>query len=215
MALLFLDLDNTLLDRDAAFRSAAAAFLSEHALPATDVEWLASVDASGYTPRSVVTDALLERHPSLAAEEVRGFLDNGVAEHVRLADPVRCALREVTAAGWTCVVVTNGRTRQQERKLAVSGLDREVAGWAVSQAVGHRKPEREIFAAAAASVGARLEDAGWVVGDSAQADIAGADRLGLPSVWLHLGRRWPADLPYKPTRIADDLPSAVGHLRRA
>ncbi|GAA2759651.1 HAD family hydrolase [Actinopolymorpha rutila] len=214
MALLFLDLDNTLLDRDGAFRSAAVAFLAEHGLPSADVEWLASVDASGYTLRSVVGDALLERHPSLSAEEVQRFLDNGAAEHVRLADRVRRALRRATEAGWTCVVVTNGRTRQQERKLAVSGLDREVSGWAVSQAVGHRKPEREIFAAAAASVGARLEDGGWVVGDSPHADIAGADRLGLPSVWLHLGRQWPADLPFKPTHIADDLPSALDHLLR-
>lgn len=37
MPLLMLDLDNTLVDRDAAFREAAAALLAEHALPESDI----------------------------------------------------------------------------------------------------------------------------------------------------------------------------------
>ncbi|WP_247223096.1 hypothetical protein [Streptomyces scabiei] len=50
MPLLLLDLDNTLIDRDAAFRAAVAAFLSAHGLPATDLSWVTAVDAGGYTP---------------------------------------------------------------------------------------------------------------------------------------------------------------------
>ena len=45
MPLLMIDLDNTLVDRDAAFREAASAFLDEHALPGDDLAWLMSVDA--------------------------------------------------------------------------------------------------------------------------------------------------------------------------
>ncbi|MFE6622715.1 hypothetical protein [Streptomyces sp. NPDC057740] len=40
MALLLLDLDNTLVDRDAAFRDAVADFLAEHGLPASDLGWV-------------------------------------------------------------------------------------------------------------------------------------------------------------------------------
>ena len=42
----------------------------------------------------------------------------------------------------------------------------------------------------------------WLVGDSPEADIGGANALGLPSVWLHRGRRW-SDPRYAPTRTAD------------
>ncbi|MFC8145414.1 hypothetical protein ACFUKV_27270 [Streptomyces paradoxus] len=47
---LLLDLDNTLVDRDAAFRDAVAEFLAEHGLPESDLAWVTGLDASGYTP---------------------------------------------------------------------------------------------------------------------------------------------------------------------
>ena len=61
MPLLLLDLDNTLIDRDAAFRAAAAAFLSAHGLPDTDLPWVTAVDAGGYAPRHEVAPALTDR----------------------------------------------------------------------------------------------------------------------------------------------------------
>jgi putative hydrolase of the HAD superfamily len=42
-----LDLDNTWVDRDTAFRVAAAALLAEHGLPASDIDWLMATDARG------------------------------------------------------------------------------------------------------------------------------------------------------------------------
>ncbi len=209
MRLLFLDLDNTLVDRDAAFRAAAVDFLTDQGLPATDLSWLLRIDASGYRPRDAVVRALLDRHPRLARAAAQEFVDDGAASRVTLTDPTRDALRRASAAGWTCLVVTNGRARQQERKLRASGLDHEVAGAAISEAVGVAKPERGIFAAAAASVGGRLDDEAWVVGDSPHADIGGAVALGVRSVWLPLGRGWPEYLAYRPTYTADDVASAV------
>ncbi|MCX4905196.1 hypothetical protein [Streptomyces sp. NBC_00878] len=47
MPLLMIDLDNTLVDRDAAFREAASVFLRENSLPVDDLPWLMSVDAGG------------------------------------------------------------------------------------------------------------------------------------------------------------------------
>jgi putative hydrolase of the HAD superfamily len=48
----------------------------------------------------------------------------------------------------------------------------------------------------------------WMVGDSPEADIGGAAAVGLPSVWLHRGRRW-SDTRYMPTRSVDGLIAAV------
>jgi putative hydrolase of the HAD superfamily len=210
--LLMLDLDNTLVDRDAAFREAGEELLAAHGLPAAEIDWLMGVDRSGYASRREVATALRERHPGLDPAAVESLIDTGAAERVRLTEPVRASLRRASALGWTLVIVTNGRTRQQETKLRVSGLHAEVAGWIVSEAAGVRKPEREIFAAAAATVGADLSDGGWHIGDAPLADIGGAVQAGLSSAWLHLGRRWPDELAFRPTYVADDVPSALDYV---
>lgn len=156
-----IDLDNTLVDRDAAFREAASVFLDENSLPVDDLAWLMSVDASGYTPRQDVARALSERYAAaVSGAAVRDFLDRGAADRVVLAAATRDALARAVGAGWTCVIVTNGRVAQQEAKIRHTGLDGIVHGWVVSEAVGCKKPAPEIFRAAAAAVGASCEGPG-------------------------------------------------------
>ncbi|MFF1418043.1 HAD family hydrolase [Streptomyces sp. NPDC058280] len=211
MPLLMLDLDNTLVDRDAAFRDATAAFLAEHALPESDIAWVMSVDASGYTPRQVVAQAMAERYgASLPASAIRILLDSGAADRVVLPEAIRGALGKAVADGWTCAIVTNGPTAQQETKIRNSGLDKLVHGWAISEEVGQKKPAPEIFRAAAAAVGASLHGA-WVVGDSPQADIAGANGLNLRSIWVSSGRPW-TETSYRPTLVADDAASGINFI---
>ncbi|MGV9263507.1 HAD family hydrolase [Kitasatospora sp. NPDC003701] len=210
MPLLMLDLDNTLIDRDAAFLAAVRAFLTEHRLPAGDLGWIAELDASGYTPNDRMAAAIAERYGSSApTSAVDALLDNGGADLVVLAESTRRALARARAGGWTCVIVTNGTTVQQEAKIRRTGLDRIVQGWVVSEAVGHKKPGPEIFRAAAEAAGQPLAGA-WMVGDSAHADIAGAHALGLRSVWVSAGRPWAQDA-YRPTLVAEDVATAIGH----
>jgi putative hydrolase of the HAD superfamily len=204
--LLMIDLDNTLVDRDAAFRAAASAFLSEHRLPEGDLDWLLTVDASGLTPRRKVAAALSERYGDLDSQD---FLDRGAADRVTLSDPVREALVAALADGWSLVIVTNGRTVQQEAKIRSTGLDRLVHGWVISQAVGHSKPAPEIFHAAAAVAGTGL-DGSWMIGDSAPADIGGALGVGARCVWVSGGRPW-TETAYRPTHITPDTASALRH----
>lgn len=208
--LLLLDLDNTLIDRDAAFRSAAAAFLADNALPEADLGWLMALDASGYTPKPEVTRALHERY-AVPEAAVRELVDGGAADRVVLSGTVREALVAASADGWTCVVVTNGRTAQQERKLRRTGLDGLVRGWVISEAVGHAKPSPEIFHAAA-TVGGRPLSGAWMVGDSAHADIGGAHGLGLRNVWVSNGRAW-EEPGFRPTWTEGDVVAAIGRVR--
>ena len=211
MPLLLLDLDNTLIDRDAAFRGAAAAFLADHGLPGTDLAWVMSVDASGYTARDVVAAAMARRY-SVPSTAIRDLLDNGAADRVVLTRVTEVALLRAREDGWTCVIVTNGRTVQQEAKIRNTGLDRLVRGWVVSEAVGHKKPAPEIFRAAAGIAGISLADA-WAIGDSPHADIAGATTLGLHSVWVSNGQSWSQEA-YRPTHVAGDVASAIHHVVR-
>ncbi|MFC4469943.1 HAD family hydrolase [Streptomyces xiangluensis] len=213
MRLLLLDLDNTLVDRDAAFRAAVVGFLAEHGLPASDLTWVMAIDASGYTARHEVAAALTDRYGGVVpTTTIRALLDTGAADRVVLAQSTRDALGKAQADGWTCVIVTNGRTVQQEAKIRNTGLDQLVQGWVISEGVGHKKPEPEIFQAAAATVSLPLPGA-WIIGDSPHADIAGANTLGLRSVWVTDGRAWSQD-SYRPTHVADDVASAINHAIR-
>jgi putative hydrolase of the HAD superfamily len=214
MTLLMIDLDNTLIDRDAAFRLGVTEFLAAHDLPAHDVEWVMSVDASGYAPRPVVADAIIERYSTgLDRDGIIDFLRRGAREHARITEDTADALRAVREAGHQVVIVTNGVVPQQTGKVIASGLDGLVDATVVSEGVGSRKPEPGIFHAAADAVGAGLDGA-WMIGDRDDADILGAHRLGLRSVWLHLGRAW-AQTDYKPTHIADTVAEAIRHAAKS
>lgn len=136
--------------------------------------------------------------------ELRG----GLVRQIVPDDAVTQALRDARAAGWVPFVVTNGTVQQQERKLRHTGLDREVAGWVISEGAGIRKPAPEIFRLAAAQADQSLDGA-WMIGDSAEADISGAHDTGLPGVWLHRGRPWPLT-SFRPSHTADSFPHAVG-----
>lgn len=211
MPLLLLDLDNTLIDRDAAFRAAATDLLSAHGLPAADVDWLMAVDAGGFAARRDVGAALLDRYgDAVPAAAVAEFLDRGAADRVTLATRTRDALTLANAAGWRCVIVTNGRTAQQRAKVRVTGLDALVHGCAISEEVGHRKPEPGIFVAAA-RIGEQSLFGAWMIGDSPAADIGGACGIGIASVWLSAGRRW-TEAAFRPTRVACDIASAIGEV---
>lgn len=208
MALLLLDLDNTLLDRVGPFRAWGERFLAGVGGPPDDIDWLLSMDADGLTDRWDVADAVRDRYglriPSIDLVEE---LHDGVLANIRLDPLVACALRIAAEAGWTPVVVSNGGARQQEAMIRRTGLDRFVADWVISEEAGVSKPNPRIFALAARRVRLPLRGA-WVVGDGPEADIGGAAAVGLPSVWLHRGRSW-VDTRFAPTRTADGLIAAV------
>jgi putative hydrolase of the HAD superfamily len=67
--------------------------------------------------------------------------------------------------------------------LAESGLDRHLSSIVVSEEVGFRKPRSEIFACVAESLGIAPREV-LHVGDDLRADVGGAARAGMRTVWL-------------------------------
>jgi len=198
---MFLDLDNTVLDRTGAFRTWAEGFLTGIGAPSPDVDWLLSVDADGLTDRWDVADQIRDRYRlSTSSVDLVDEMREGVVANSRLDPLVACALRIADDAGWVPVLVTNGATRQEDTTIRRTGLDRYVADWVISEEVGVSKPNPRIFALAAERVRMRMRGA-WVVGDSPETDIGAAAEMGLPSVWLHRGRRW-MESRFEPTATA-------------
>ena len=205
--LLLCDLDGTVLDREEAFRLWARTFTDTFALPAGAVAWLIAQDRDGHRDKGELFSAAKHRF-SLQHEVddlVNSFRED-FPRHFRLRTDTTDALQRARAAGWRIGLVTNGGPAQV-RKVEATGLAAYVDSVTVSSLVGIRKPDVGIFRAAAVAAGSSL-DGGWMIGDSAEADIQGAERSHLRSVWLHRGRDWPA-IDCSPTARAATFAEAV------
>ena len=110
-------------------------------------------------------------------------LDSGAS---RLLDALR-------TAGIPFGIVTNGSRYQLDRIHAL-GLAPRTSCIFVSELIACRKPEAAIFLSAAACPGVHPEKI-LFVGDTPEADIVGAHRVGMRTAWLRRDERpWPAHL---------------------
>lgn len=214
MPLVFLALDDTLLDRSGAFRLWGERFLDDIGAPQEDLDWLLSVDADGLTSRWDLADAVRDRYRlRISSIDLLDELRQGPLAYERLDPLVACALRIAGDAGWVPVVVTNGPSEQQDVRIRRTGLDRYIADWVISEQAGVSKPNPRIFALAAQRVRMRLSGA-WIVGDSPEADIGGAAAMGLPSAWVSRGREW-VDQRFAPTRVVGNVIQAISAIMAA
>ncbi|MEV1073751.1 HAD family hydrolase [Micromonospora parva] len=179
------DLDDTLVDRTAAFHIWAQEFVVDHSLDEGSLSFLLN---SG------------ERHSG----PMGGFFET-IRRALGLTDPVErlwaqyrrrmpelvscrprdmAALAQLREAGWRVGIVTNGMTDSQLGKLRQTGLDELVDGWCISEEAGLRKPDPAIFQLAAARCAAERPSIGWMVGDNLQHDVVGARAAGLGAIWI-------------------------------
>jgi putative hydrolase of the HAD superfamily len=191
--LLLIDLDNTLIDRRAAYKGWAESRFGE-----SEVAWLVEADRDGYEKREVLAAKIVARYGG-DEREMLTELRAGMVEQLSPDPGIDAALIDAKAAGFVPFVVTNGTVAQQEAKLRRTGLDRLVAGWTISEGAGVRKPDRRIFEIAAAAAGLSLSAQGWMVGDNSEKDVGGGMAAGLRTAWVALGREWPDGLGYRPT----------------
>ncbi|WP_440710587.1 HAD family hydrolase [Herbiconiux sp. YIM B11900] len=203
--LLLADLDNTLIDRDRAFRTWAREFAAEISSGAgtaaceAAAHWLIEADASGYAPRPELAERIRARfglHDPVEAVLERLLL--GILPHIDFYPGVQQRLVELKARGSALVIVTNGLVRQQSRKLAQTGLDELADACLISEAVGAKKPDPRIFAQALAAAPRSGEV--WMIGDHPVANIAGGRAAGLSTAWISHGRAWPES--WRPTLTA-------------
>lgn len=212
MKLILFDLDNTLLDRAAVFRSWAACFARERQLGDGALDRLQAEDCDGKRSREeffeAVRAAFALRTPAAdLITEYRRTYPSGYA----LAPNTLAALRMLRyQADRRVVIVTNGPATQEE-KILRTGLDHVVDGWIISEHSGYRKPDPRIFECAAAKVGCELRQDAWMVGDCPDADVGGAHAAKIRSIWISRGRRWTRE-SYAPSHVAVTTDEAIAHI---
>lgn len=211
MSVFLVDLDDTLIDRKAAFAAWASAFVDEHRLPSGSLEWLLENDfGRGRVTVEGFFNWVASRYrlPFTRDQLLANFLEEFVNYFPLLGAETSAALTRLRARGWKIAIVTNGSTRLQRRKLEVTGVLSLVDAWCISEEAGVRKPEPAIFELAARRCGTNLIG-GWMVGDSPAADVAGGQAAGLKTAWIRRGRVWPGDDPM-PDLLVDTVAEAAG-----
>jgi len=210
-----LDLDDTLVDRSGAFARWAADAVPAWGGDAADVEWLLHADGRGRTPREVLAQGIVDRFPA-AGSDVDGLVAVLRREVVARNDcypGVVARLRELADLGEALVVVTNGDAWQQRATIERTGLADLVTGSVISGALGVKKPDARIFAAAREIAGPGRTT--WMVGDDIEADMAGGRAVGLETAWVSHRRPWtPAWSPTLQGRDPADVLAAVARAIR-
>lgn len=217
-----LDLDDTLIDRSAAFRRWLEDLIGRHApafaSPEGDLVALLALDDGGRRDRRTFYEALLDRHPVLRQRglSAEGLQADIVARLPAVVVPdarVVAAVERLRRSGLRLAVVTNGSSSNQRAKLSRSGVEALLDAVVVSGEVGLSKPDPAIFARALDALDVSPTEAVFV-GDDPRRDIVGAARAGLQTVWVSHGQAWPQgpDFP-PPTATVVDVWELVGLLR--
>jgi FMN phosphatase YigB (HAD superfamily) len=215
MAILFLDLDNTLIDRAAGFHVWAQRFLaSVGRLSDEEMDWLIAEDEDGLAPKHQFFDHVRTRYGS--REKVDELIDDFPSTLPGLiprpSEQTLDALSAARDAGFDLCIVTNGGRTMQEAKIVASGLAEMVDHWCISDVVGVAKPDPEILRRAAELCDQDLTPDCWVIGDRPETDILCASRAGVNSVWIDHGHSWDRSLSYAPTATAAAVSEAILHV---
>jgi HAD superfamily hydrolase (TIGR01549 family) len=204
------DLDNTLADRTTAFSKWIEIFVARFSLAPEATQWMLSIDGDGITPRPVFFRGAIEEFglDTTVDELVAWYPQSYIPCFERETQSINAVLA-LKEDGWKVGVVTNGPTEQQMAKLRQTDLEGVVDAVVVSEAFGASKPDAGIFREAAPRCASELE--GWMIGDSPSADIAGAARCGLHTIWMSRGREWPSS-DSSPDVTVTSIPEAAAFL---
>jgi len=190
------DLDDTLVDREAAVRGLLASCVAEGIIH----DALQIDDGGRGTPRLVRW--LSECSPTLGCPaEVARWFRRTLPRFVHPDPAVTQAAYRIAARHRTAVVSNGGRG--QRRKLAAAGLTDAFEHVVVSSEVRARKPSAAIFERAAVLLAVEPSEI-LHVGNDPLEDIAGAAMAGLATCWIARGRSFPCGLP-RPLIVVDHV----------
>lgn len=197
---LLLDVDNTLLDFDAAERQALTDTLRQYELPcdahACDVYhevnrklWtsLAKGELNKnklFAIRFARFMQAMELPDNGKSREINDYYEDQLALHADIIPGAMSALEELAEVA-TLAIVSNGATKVQQSRIKASGIDRYMDGIYISEHIGAAKPSAKLFDAVLKDLGITNRSRVLVVGDDLHADIKGGLNAGLDTCWVN------------------------------
>ncbi len=180
------DLDNTLIDRDFAFKKSVTKLLKQVSL--FNDEILQSVlkkDNSGLIPRELLYEWLIEKLQlkDWNIADLFEFFAENMGNYLAPNTEVLSILHHLSEK-YGLYLITNGSSKNQRSKLAHSGLDAIFSGNIfVSGELGYTKPQKEIFECAIKRLSITANETVYI-GDNPETDICGANNCGIYSILI-------------------------------
>lgn len=191
-AVLF-DLDGTLLDRTLSLRDfvrwqAEAMLGAEIGDKEAYIARFIELDANGRVWKDVVYETLIDEFSidNWTMNELLTTYELCFCAFVRPRPGAIEAVTTLRSLGAKIALVSNGKSPFQERNFRSLGISSLFDAVIVSQAVGLRKPDKEIFYLACDRLKVQASNCVFV-GDSIESDIEGANNAGMHSIYLPAG----------------------------
>lgn len=199
--LVFLDIDNTVLDFNTAEEKALKRVFLENGLPADDAV-IAHFRCINDDCWQRLETGELSRAQVLYGRFERLFREKGIA----YADPVSVQdSYEIYLTGrhyfmpgaedmlkslygqYRLFAVSNGNAETQAKRIASAKLQQWFEAFFISEKVGAEKPSKRFFDICFEQIQGIDRSAAVIVGDSLTSDIRGGINAGIPTVWFNYG----------------------------
>jgi putative hydrolase of the HAD superfamily len=126
---------------------------------------------------------------TLAVEETTVRDSSGQAVTARVTEGAFEVLEAIRKEGYRTAMIANGNSANIRNIIQATGLRDYFDAIVISEEVGIEKPYQRIFEVALAQLGVKPENA-VMVGNKIDADILGANRAGMKSVWFRWNNRY-------------------------
>ncbi|MFZ6776865.1 HAD family hydrolase [Undibacterium sp. Ji83W] len=150
-ASLLFDLDNTLVDRDAAFHAYMQNFIVRNQAAFSDEDMsvvhdeMIALDCHGRKDRKLFCHEVLQRFPGLPYTAESLWEDHMSLPDFVKPDSVLNEMLERLSADYQLMIISNGSANMQRRKLQRAGLTDYFEYIFISAEVGYAKPDTRLF----------------------------------------------------------------------
>lgn len=189
-AILF-DLDQTLLDRNTSLIKFVEWQVNFFQLVSQEnkqafITRFIELDNNGSVWKDVVYSQLLEDFniKTFSVENLVESYINDFNKFCRPFEKVPETIQNLYHKGHKLGLISNGKSPFQENNFYALGLKEFFSTIIVSEAVGMRKPDRQIFEYACKKLGCTPNECIFV-GDNHKADIEGANNAGMRTIFFH------------------------------
>ncbi|MFZ6733120.1 HAD family hydrolase [Undibacterium sp. Ji42W] len=187
---LVFDIDNTLIDRDAAFHAYMLDFISRNQAAFAEEDMsqvhakIAELDCHGRKDRKLFCHELLLRFPKLSYTAESFWEDHMSLPDFVKPDSLLNAMLERLSVDDQLIIISNGSASMQRRKLHRAGLEDYFEHVFISAEVGFAKPDHRLFFHALS----HCRHSGVVmIGDDYINDMQPAMSLQLSTVFINPG----------------------------
>ena len=126
---------------------------------------------------------------TLVAEETVIHNSSGQAITANVVEGALEVLEAIKKAGYKIALIANVDSIDARNIMGTCGLEDYFDAMVISEELGIEKPAREIFQTALDRLEVKAENA-IMVGNRIDADIVGANRIGMKSVWFKWNNRY-------------------------